>query len=299
MKILVIGGSGFVGTYLTRHLLDQGHSVTVASRKGQGPVQGARYVSADAGKNTGLTQAAQGQDAVIYLVGVIREQGDQTFVQAHVDGVRNSLQAAQNVGIRRFVHMSALGAAKGTGSRYFETKAQGEELVQSYGLEWTILRPSLIFGPGDDFFGGTLRRLVEALTPFIPQIGDGHFPFRPVWIGDVAAAFEQSLRLGRTVGSSYDLVGPKEYTFRELLLLVRDALGSHKPLLPVPLFLMDLVVPLISPLPFSPITKDQYLMLKAGNTADPSLMRSTFQLEGRSLETELPAILTPKRLVSS
>jgi NADH dehydrogenase len=256
-------------------------------------------VRADAGKNTGLTQVAQGQDAIVYLVGIIREHGDQTFQQAHVDGVRNSLRAAQSAGIRRFVHMSALGAAKGTGSRYFETKAQAEELVQASGLEWTILRPSLIFGPGDDFFGGTLKGLVKAPAPFIPQIGDGHFPFRPVWIGDVAAAFKQSLSLGRTVGSSYDLVGPREYTFHELLLLVREALGSRKPLLPIPLFLMDLVVPLISPLPFSPITKDQYLMLKAGNTADPTPMRSTFRLEERSLEAELPAILTPKRLVSS
>lgn len=299
MKILVIGGSGFVGTNLTRHLLEQGHGVTVASRKGKGSVQGAHYVAADAGKNTGLTEAAQGQDAVVYLVGIIRERGDQTFQQAHVDGVRNSLQAAKSAGIRRFVHMSALGAAKGTGSGYFETKAQAEDLVQGSGLEWTIMRPSLIFGPGDDFFGGTLKGLVKTPVPFIPQIGDGHFPFRPIWIGDVAAAFEQSLNLQRTVGSAYNLVGPKEYTFRELLLLVRDALGSKKPLLPIPLFLMDIAVPLISGLPFSPITKDQYLMLKAGNTADPGPMRQVFRLEWRSLEAELPAILSAKRLVSS
>ncbi|MER3553172.1 MAG: NADH(P)-binding protein [Meiothermus sp.] len=299
MKILVIGGSGFVGTHLTRYLLDQGHEVTVASRQGKGSVRGARYVAADAGEDTGLNEAARGQEAIVYLVGIIRERGDQSFQQAHVDGVRNSLQAAKNAGIKRFVHMSALGAAKGTGSRYFETKAQAEELVQASGLHWTILRPSLIFGPGDDFFGGTLKGLVQAPAPFIPQVGDGHFPFRPIWIGDVVGAFEQSLNLQRTVGSAYNLVGPKEYTFRELLLLVRNALGSRKPLLPIPLFLMDLAVPLISALPLSPITKDQYLMLKAGNTADPGPMRQVFRLEERSLETELPSILSPKRLVSS
>ena len=299
MNVLVIGGSGFVGTHLSRYLLHRGHRVTVASRRGQGAVPGVRYVAANAGQNLGLEQAVQEQEAIIYLVGIIRERGGQSFQQAHVDGVRHSLQAAKAAGVRRFVHMSALGARLGTGSRYFETKAQGEELVRSSGLEWTILRPSLIFGPGDDFFGGTLRGLVQAPAPFIPQIGDGHFPFRPVWVGDVAAAFEQSLGLERAIGVSCDLVGPKEYTFRQLLLLVREWLGSHKPLLPIPLALMNLVVPLISPLPFSPITQDQYLMLKAGNTADPAPMRDIFRLEERSLETELPEILASKRLVGS
>jgi len=299
MKVLIIGGSGFVGSHLTRHLLDQGHQVTVASRQGKASVSGARYVVADAARNSGLLEAAQSQDALIYLVGIIRERGDQTFQQAHVDGVRNSLQAAQSAGIKRFIHMSALGAAKGTGSRYFETKAQAEELVQQSGLNWTILRPSLIFGPGDDFFAGTLKGLVQAPAPFIPQVGDGHFPFRPIWIGDVAAAFEQSLNLQRSVGSAYNLVGPEEYTLRDLLLLVRHSLGSHKPLFPVPLALMDLLVPLISGLAFSPITKDQYIMLKVGNTADPAPMQAAFSLEQRSLEAELPQILSAKRLVSS
>ncbi len=299
MKVLIVGGSGYVGTHLARHLLEQGHQVTVASRRGEGPLAGVRYVMADAAKDEGLLEAAQGQEALIYLVGIIRERGDQTFRQAHVEGVRHSLAAARAAGIRRFVHMSALGTARGTGSRYYETKAEGEELVQASGLDWTILRPSLIFGQGDEFFGGILKGLVTAPIPFIPQIGDGSFVFRPIWVGDVSLAFEQALSRPNTFYRSYNLVGPKEYTLRELLLLVRDTLGSQKPLLPIPLALMDLVVPLISPLPFSPITLDQYLQLKMGNTADPSHMRNAFSLVERSLEVELPGILTTKRLVSA
>jgi NADH dehydrogenase len=125
----------------------------------------------------------------------------------------------------------------------------------------------------------------------VPQIGDGSFPFRPIWVGDVAACFAQALGNPATIKQSYDLVGPREYTFRELLLAVRAALGSSKPLFPIPLGLMDRLVPLMSLLPFSPITTDQYAMLKAGNTADPARMNSTFRLEGRRLEEELAGIL--------
>lgn len=299
MKVLIVGGSGYVGSHLARHLLEQGHQVTVASRRGEGPLAKVRYVMADAARGEGLQEAASGHEALIYLVGIIRERGDQTFRQAHVEGVRHSMAAARAAGIRRFVHMSALGTARGTGSRYYETKAEGEELVQASGLDWTILRPSLIFGQGDEFFGGILKSLVTAPIPFIPQIGDGSFVFRPVWVGDVAMAFEQALNRPATLHRSYNLVGPKEYTFRELLLLVRDTLGSRKPLLPIPLALMDLVVPLISPLPFSPITLDQYSQLKMGNTADPVHMHSAFSLVERSLEVELPGILTTKRMVSA
>lgn len=299
MKVLLVGGSGYVGSHMAQHLMARGHQVTVASRRGKGPLEGVRYVMADAARNQGLLEAAQGQEALIYLVGIIRERGDQTFQQAHVEGVRHSLAAAQAAGISRFLHMSALGAARGTGSRYYESKALGEERVQASGLDWSILRPSLIFGQGDEFFGGILKGLVTAPIPFIPLIGDGHFVFRPIWVGDVVAAFEQALERPQTVQRSYNLVGPKEYTFRELLLLVRDTLGSRKPLLPIPLALMDWVVPLISPLPFSPITKDQYLQLKMGNTADPVYMRQAFSLEERPLESELPRILSAKRLVGA
>ncbi len=299
MRVLIVGGSGYVGSHLAQHLLEQGYQVTIASRRGEGPLRGVHYVAADAARDEGLREAAKGHEALIYLVGIIRERGDQTFHQAHVEGVRHSLAAAKSAGIRRFVHMSALGVSRGTGSRYYETKAEGEERVQASGLDWTILRPSLIFGRGDEFFGGVLKGLVTAPAPFIPLIGDGSFVFRPVWVGDVAMAFEQALKRPATFHRSYNLVGPKEYTFRELVLLVRDTLGSRKPLLPIPLALMDRVVPLISPLPFSPITLDQYLQLKMGNTADPVHMRGAFSLLERSLEVELPGILTTKRLVGA
>lgn len=288
MNILVTGASGFVGRHLLEHLLATGHRVIALSRRRANfPVE-VEVALGDVVSGEGLAAASASAEAVIHLVGIIRESGDATFDRVHVEGTRNVVAAAREAGLR-YLQMSALGAAKGTGSRYFESKAQAEEIVKASGLDWTIFRPSLIFGLGDEFFGQTMKGLVAA--PVIPQIGDGRFLFRPVHIGDVAAAFEQALARPATIGRSFDLVGPTEYTFRELLLLVREALGSSRSILPVPLWAMKLAVPLLQVLPNPPITKDQFAMLLQGNTADPGPMQAAFDLRMERLPEQLPAIL--------
>ena len=300
MNVLVTGATGYVGNYVVTALLAAGHAVTAVSRNGAksstasgkdlGTIPGVKYVAADIGGGTGLPEAMTGCDAVINLVGIIAQRAEQTFQRVHVDGTRHLIDAAQALGIKRFVQMSALGAAAGAASRYSATKFEAEELLRKSDLEWTIFRPSLIFGIGDDFFGRVLKNLVA--TPIVPQIGDGLFPFRPVWVGDVAQCFAQSLTNAATIGQTYDLVGPQEYTFRQLLDLEMDTLGGRKPVVPAPIFLMNIAVPLMQMLgPLAPITTDQYAMLKAGNTADPAKMQQTFKLEGRSLEVELPKVL--------
>lgn len=292
MKLGLIGASGYVGTHMALHLLEAGHQVRVLSRRGRGPIPKVQYVPGNVATGEGLSEAIKGQDAVIYLAGIIRERGGQTYRGVHVDGVRQALETCLKLGVKRYLHMSALGANPHSKSHYSASKGEAEALVRASGLDWTIFRPSLIFGEGDDFFGGVLKGLVRAPAPVIPQIGNGHFPFRPIWVGDVVACFAQALHNPITVAQAYDLVGPSEYSFRELLLKVRDALGVRKPLFPVPLWLMDRLIPLMSLLPFSPITSDQYLMLKAGNTADPTKMKRVFNLEQRFLEPELAAILS-------
>lgn len=300
MNVLVTGATGYVGNYVVKALLEAGHAVMAVSRKGAksstasgknlGTVTGVKYVMADVGSGSGVLDAVRGCDVIVNLVGIIAQRGEQTFQRVHVDGTRHLIEAAESLGIKRFVQMSALGAAAGAASRYSATKFEAEELLRKSDLEWTIFRPSLIFGVGDDFFGRVLKNLVA--TPVVPQIGDGLFPFRPVWVGDVAQCFAQALSNPATIGQTYDLVGPKEYTFRQLLDLEMDALGGRKPVVPAPIFLMDLAVPLMQILgSLAPITTDQYAMLKAGNTADPTKMQQTFTLEGRSLEAELPKVL--------
>ncbi len=230
-----------------------------------------------------------GADVVVYLAGIIRER-EESFEAVHVEGVRHVVGAMREAGVRRLLHVSALGARRGTGSRHFETKARGEEIVRESGLEWTIFRPSLVFGEGDEFFSKILKGLVRMPLPFIPLVGSGDYPFRPVWAGDVAAAMAQSLVKPETIGEAYDLVGPREYTYRGLVLLVRDALGSKKPLLSLPVWFFAL----LARLPGAPITRDQLYMLLLGNTGDPARMRAAFSLEWRSLEAELPRILGVK-----
>ncbi|TBH21557.1 complex I NDUFA9 subunit family protein [Thermus thermamylovorans] len=285
MWVLVVGGTGFVGRHLVGRLLQGGHTPLVLARSPRDLPEGAVLVPGDI---TREVPDLEGVEAAIYLAGIIRER-DQTFRAVHVEGVKNLLGGMRRAGVGRLLHMSALGARRGTGSRYYETKAEGEELVRQSGLKWTILRPSLIFGPGDEFFGKVLRGLVCQPLPFVPLIGDGRFPFRPVHVGDVAEAFARALERG--LEGTYDLVGPKEYTFRELLELTMGVLGRRKPFLPIPLPLMDLLVPWVSRLPFAPITRDQYLMLKGGNTApSPEALRDLLPAP-RALEEVLPTYL--------
>ena len=286
MRVLLVGGSGFLGRHVARELLARGYEVLALSRRGRGDESGVRYLKGDAAKGEGLREAVCQAEAVAYLAGIIRER-EQTFEAVHVRGVENTIRAMKDCGVRRLLHTSALGARRGTGIAYFETKAQGEELVRESGLDWTIFRPSLIFGEGSEFFEKDLPRLVRLPLPFIPMIGDGSYPFRPIWAGDVARAYRQSLEKRETVSRSFDLVGPKEYTFRELVEMVRDALGVKKPIVSFPVWFFEL----ITRLPGSPLTRDQLRMLLLGNTADPGPMLEVFELEWRSLEEELPRIL--------
>jgi uncharacterized protein YbjT (DUF2867 family) len=301
MKVLVTGSTGYVGHYVVKALLAAGHSVVSVTRDAakSKTASGAaleifkdvEYRMGDISNGSGLKEAMNGVDAVIHLVGIIAEKGLQTFQRVHVDGTRNILEATRAAGVKRYLHMSANGASATAQSGYSSSKYSAEELVRASGLDWTIFRPSLVFGIGDDFFGRVLKNLVSQ-PPVVPQIGDGHFPFRPVWAGDVATSFVQALTKPETVGKTYELVGPKEYTFLQLLDLEQAALGLKKPKVAVPIPIMDILVPIMNIVPaIAPITKDQYAMLKAGNTGNPDAMNGAFQLEGRTLESELPAIL--------
>lgn len=294
MKILVTGASGFVGGHLVRYLLEQHHEVIGLSRNGTGEVlPGLTWAAGDVVTGEGLLGAMSGAQAVIHLVGIIREGGEsETFDKVHVEGTRQVLAATAKSGLKRYLHMSALGAVQGSPSGYLGTKAKAEAMVKQSTLDWTIFKPSLIFGEGDDFFGHVLKDLVTA-APVIPQIGDGHFLFRPVWIGDVVRAFAQALEQPATIHQTYTLVGPTEYSFRELLLLMKKVLDINKPIVPVPLALMKLGIPLLQILPKPPITKDQFLMLLAGNTGDPGEAQAAFDLVMETLPNKLPMILSP------
>ena len=204
------------------------------------------------------------------------------FYDAHfakrADAVRDQLAHPLFRSFNDRVAELVLAEAGGSRVRVYEPGC-GEGLVASALARVAARRGIALAYTGADLSGAALALAATSV------------PGADLRVGDAAEAFAQSLTNPETIGQAYNLVGPREYTFRELLLLVRNTLGLHKPLLPVPLVLMDLLVPVMNLLPFSPITLDQYQMLKAGNTAEPDAMLKTFRLEWRGLEAELPAIL--------
>lgn len=268
-RVLVTGATGFVGRAVVAQLLQNGHEVWAVSRRGD-CVGAAEGIPLDVTRAQSVTAAIESvqPEVVVHLVGIIDER-EQSFEMVHIEGTRHLLKVLPR-GVR-FLHMSALGADLDSESAYSRTKAHAERLVREASLHGghgaTIFRPSLIFGEGDDFFGRVLKDLVT-LPPVVPQIGDGHFPFSPISVEDVALAFSRALSRPNTADRTYELVGKDTFTFRELLLLEMRVLGLNKPLIPVPLALMDRMVPLMGLFSKPPITTDQYAMLKAGNTAD-------------------------------
>lgn len=293
MKVLVTGATGFIGRHVCRRLQDHGWRVVGVARRPDNLPLGVEGAQADVVSGDGLREAMQGVQAVVHLVGIIRESAGASFEQVHVDGTRNVVATANEFGVPRLVHMSALGAIAGSLSGYQHSKAQAEELVRESGLAYTIMRPSLVFGAGDAFFGGTLKQLVTG-PPVVPVVGDGSFLFRPIWVEDVANAFSAALRHPETEGRAFNLVGPREYTLRQLLEMVRNLLRPGKPLMSVPLPLMRLAVTLFRLVPNPPITPDQFLMLLAGNTADPKPAVEALGLELAGLEDHLTEVLGVK-----
>lgn len=265
--------------------------MTGLARSGQvsGP-EGVTWALGDVVSGAGLAEAVHGVEAVIHLVGIIREQAGTTFEKVHVEGTRNVLAAAKRAGVGRLVHMSALGADAASASVYRSTKARAENLVKESGLAWTILRPDMIVGVGDDFFTGTLRDLTIK-PPVIPVVGSGDYPFRPITAHDVAAAVSRTLELPATEGSSFDLVGPREYTLRELQLLVRDTLKVKKPLMGVPLWLMRVGIVLFRLLPNPPITREEFVMLTSTAPSDPTPAVVALGLELEAVEDHLAVAL--------
>ncbi|MDQ6975425.1 MAG: complex I NDUFA9 subunit family protein [Mariprofundaceae bacterium] len=269
-NICIIGGSGFVGRSVMRQALMAGYQVRVACRH----PEKARYLlvagvsdlcKADICSGKGLKEAVAGMDGVINLVGLLFERGCYTFDAAHVHGTRNILKACEALGVQRYLHMSALGASGQSESAYGRSKHAAEKLVRDSPLDWTIMRPSVIFGQEDDFFNKL--DVMSRFLPVFPVIA-GNTRFQPVWVEDVARAFVQSMGSMTSVGQSYDLGGPTSYTFHTLV----DVLLAHKQrtrlCLPVPNAIAGMLAKVLQFLPVPPLTPDQLTMLQSDNVVD-------------------------------
>lgn len=286
MRIFLAGGTGFVGGHVRQALLAKGHTIKLLVHgKTVKPEPGVDEVQGDVTVLSSVMEAVKGCDATINLVGIIREHPSKrvTFERLHVEATRNIISAAKAEGIKRHIQMSALGTSAKSTSKYFHSKYQAErELIRS-GLDYTIFRPSIIFGPKDEFvnmLAGYIRRL-----PVVPVVGDGRYQLQPISANDVARCFAEALEKPETIGQTYELCGPDRMSYNLLLDTIARVLGKHKVLkIHNPLSLMRLVVPVMEHLPFFPITSDQIAMLTQGNTCDGSWRRTfTFQPTGFEL----------------
>jgi NADH dehydrogenase len=271
MKIFLTGGTGFVGRHMLKRLLDEGHSARALVRDpgkaGELAQSGVELVPGDVVSGTGL-EAMQGCEAVIHLVGIIAKKGTNTFERVHHLGTRKVVEAAQRAGIRRFVQMSALGVRAEGVATYQTTKWQGEEEIRNSGIPYCILRPSLIFGPGDGFVTQMIRTMRSAPV-FRPVPGSGSPKFRPIFIDDVTACFARALTAEAATNQTIELGGADELTLNQVLAEIARCAGVHKPAIHVPMplmfagaFLMQTV------LKNPPVTVDQLRMLREGSTCD-------------------------------
>jgi NADH dehydrogenase len=204
--------------------------------------------------------AIMGADAVFNLVGILTETSTQTYRAIHVEGARRIALAAQNHGVMRVIHMSALGASPTSPAISDRTKAEGEEAVRAAFPQATIVRPSLTYGEDDHFFS-RFAAMIRS-SPVLPLIGGGATKFQPVFVGDMAAGLLELLRRSDTAGKTYEFGGPQVYNFKALLELLLAALNRQRILLPIPFSVAEMQAGLLELLPNPPLTRDQVRLLK-------------------------------------
>ncbi|MBI2528275.1 MAG: complex I NDUFA9 subunit family protein [Candidatus Rokubacteria bacterium] len=299
-RIFVTGGTGFVGKSVIRALLAHGFLVRCLVRPGsEADLRGFEAIDrvpGDVLEPDALMGSVEGCSAIIHLVGIIREHPlhGVTFERLHTQATANMLAVAKQAGVKRFLHMSALGTRPEAASRYHRTKWEAELAVRASGLDWTIFRPSVIYGPGDEFvslFTGMLRRL-----PVVPVLGDGRYRLQPVSVWQVAEGFARTLGLHQTIGQTYDVAGPTALPFDEVLDEIGRALGKPRVRkIHAPMGLVKLSTRLLQWLPMYPVTMDQLRMLEEGSVADPSRFYADMSLSPEPLALGLRRLLAPPR----
>ncbi len=277
-KVLVVGGSGFVGTAVAERLTAAGLSLLIPTRRRERArhlllLPTAEVVEADVFDPPTLAGLMTGVDAVVNLVGVLHSRSGTPygpdFARAHVELPKRLVAAARQAGVQRIVQVSALGASADGPSEYQRSKADGEAAIRAAAPEvaWTILRPSVIFGPGDSFlnlFASLVRRF-----PLMP-LGGADARFQPVYVEDVADVVAEALQRSDAAGQTFDMAGPTQYSLRELVEYVGDLTGCPRPVIPLPEGLAMLQAGLLELLPGTLMSRDNVRSMRAPNvTAGP------------------------------
>ena len=296
--ITVFGGSGFVGRHTVQALARRGYRLRVAVRqpnnaqflRPMGVVGQVEPVQANIRDDASVSAAVEGADAVVNLVGILHESGKQKFAAVQAEGADRVARAAAAAGIASFVQMSAIGADPDSPSTYARSKAEGEAAVRAVIAGAVVLRPSIVFGPEDDFFNRFAG--MARLSPILPLIGGGATRFQPVYVKDVAEAVVRVLERSDAAGRTYELGGPEVLTFRELMEIVLHETGRSRLLVPVPFALARVQAAVLQLLPHPLLTLDQLRLLALDNVVSDAAKAEGCTLEGLGIApTALAAVL--------
>lgn len=288
MTVAVVGATGFVGSHVVPHLAEAGHRVIAISREGarrEGWTDRVEARRADVDTGVGVEAALEGADAVVHLVAIPRETGGRRFEETNVRGTGRVVIAAEHAGVRRIVHLSALGVIDNPKLAYLHSKWRGEQLVRESALEWVVLRPSLLFGRGDGFFS-LVKTTLKWWSPGIVAIpGSGDARFQPLAAADLAIAVEKSLVEPERAGQIYELGGPEHLTYREIVDEVMSVTGMRRLKLGMPIPLISALTAVTDRvLPIFPVSHDQISSLQTPNSTELDAFEKAFGVSPRPLD---------------
>ena len=293
MAVLVTGATGFLGQRVVRELVQRHYPVRcLVHTPGRERMFADCPVDIHYGNVTDtnvLSTACQGVDSIIHLVAIIRESKNATFDQVNRQGVANLVAAAKAGGVKRFVHVSAIGAANNRAYPYLFSKWRGEREVESGGIPYTIIRPSLLFGQGDEFL--TMLAGLVQVSPLVPVVGLGRNRFQPIAADDVARCAVLALNRNDLTGKTVEIGGPEQVSYKQILDTVVRTLGKRRLPLYIPPFIMRLNVAIMKALlPKPPITSEQLRMLPNRNVAELRSVERAFGFSPRPMEGNIDYI---------
>lgn len=297
IMILITGGTGFIGRHLILRLLKEGKEIRCLVRPSSNKakrleVMGVQLVEGDVTDADAVKEAVKGCDTVYSLVGLLYEPKGYTFEAVHGEGVKNIVAACKALGVKRLIHISALGTSPEAGSRYHKTKLAGEEAIKASELDYTIFRPSVIFGQDDAFinlFVPLIRRL-----PVVGIISSGNYKMQPLYIEDLITCMADSLNNDKTLGQTYEIGGGEALTFNEIIRNITMAMNKKRRHLHIPLVIARPVAKILELFPHPLITTDQLIMLLSDNVCDNSKAVETFGLQLKKFSEGVKTIVAKK-----
>jgi len=297
-RVTVLGASGFLGRYMVRHLAEAGaviaavcrHATSASYLRPMGDVGQVEPIDADLLDDRALDAVLAGSDIVVNAVGILFESWEQTFEALHARLPVRIAAAAQRAGAKQILHVSALAADAQSRCQYARSKAEGEAELRAAFPSAIIFRPSLVFGPEDDFFNRFASYAV--LAPALPLIGGGATRFQPVFVGDIGAAAVAALSREDAQGKIFELAGPKPYSFKELMALLLREIGRKRALVSIPFGLASFEAMFLEFLPKPPLTRDQVRLLHYDSVPSGTLLGlADLGVAPTALELILPTYL--------